>query len=379
MGGPLRVLLLEPWYGGSHRQWADGYAAASSLEVAVVGLPATGWRWRLLGGAAPMAEAAQRVVQERGWKEGPDVVLASGLVDLAQVLGLSRRWLQGRVPLVVFQHESQMVHPAGVGRADHAATDHAATLADWASWLAADAVWFNSDYHRRAVVASVGSWLGSLPGPELSSTEDAVTGRFRVMGLGLELDWLTARRSTPRQSQSCGAGPLILWPHRWEPDKDPDAFGRALQRLERAGLDFGLVLAGEVPAVGDDRRAELARRFSDRVMACGPFDQDTYRYWLGRSDLVVSCAHHDFFGVAVAEAVAAGCTPVVPAGLAYEEVLDDPSVGYPPTRFGTALEQAVRNWAPVDLGPSRWATAVARYAWSIQAPRYDQALAELAD
>ena len=122
-------------------------------------------------------------------------------------------------------------------------------------------------------------------------------------------------------------------------------FGRAIDRLERDGLDFRLVLAGTASPFGDPLRDELAGRHAARVAACGPFTTDDYRSWVARSDIVVSCARHDFFGVAVAEGVAAGCVPVVPDALHYPELLGPAgrSFLYRPGTFGSRLAEVVAN------------------------------------
>ena len=36
----MKILLLEPYCGGSHRAWAEGYAAHSRNEVTLLSLPA---------------------------------------------------------------------------------------------------------------------------------------------------------------------------------------------------------------------------------------------------------------------------------------------------------------------------------------------------
>ena len=58
----MRVLLVEPWLDGSHRQWADGYQRASTATVEVIGLPGERWRWRLRGGALPLAAEVEASV-----------------------------------------------------------------------------------------------------------------------------------------------------------------------------------------------------------------------------------------------------------------------------------------------------------------------------
>ncbi|MFV0258664.1 MAG: DUF3524 domain-containing protein, partial [Acidimicrobiales bacterium] len=144
-----RILLVEPWLAGSHRAWAEGYREASRHDVDLVGLPGRTWRWRMRGGAVPLAAAVDAWVAEHG---RPDALLVSGMVDVAQLVGLARRSLTGPVatPVVVYQHENQLRHATPDG-----AVDTEAALRAWTSWVAADTVLFNSDVHRRAVVDAI--------------------------------------------------------------------------------------------------------------------------------------------------------------------------------------------------------------------------------
>ena len=103
----MRVLLVEPYLGGSHADWAEGLVRHSAHEVLVVGHPGRHWRWRMRGGPVTLAEQAEAVVAEHG---RPDVVLVSGLTDLAAFCGFSRRWL-GDIPVALYLHESQLLHP----------------------------------------------------------------------------------------------------------------------------------------------------------------------------------------------------------------------------------------------------------------------------
>ena len=36
----MRILLIEPYCGGSHKAWAEGYVAHSRHDVALLALPA---------------------------------------------------------------------------------------------------------------------------------------------------------------------------------------------------------------------------------------------------------------------------------------------------------------------------------------------------
>ena len=44
---PLRILALEPYYGGSHRAFLDGLAARSRHAWTVLSMPARKWKWRI--------------------------------------------------------------------------------------------------------------------------------------------------------------------------------------------------------------------------------------------------------------------------------------------------------------------------------------------
>ena len=84
----MRVLLIEPYFGGSHRVWAEGYAAASGHDVTIVSHPARGWAWRMRGAAVTLARQVAEVASD-GYR--PDVVLVSSMVDVA-ALRTARRW-----------------------------------------------------------------------------------------------------------------------------------------------------------------------------------------------------------------------------------------------------------------------------------------------
>lgn len=362
--GSARVWLIEPWLGGSHRAWAEGVATHSRHDVTIIGLPATTWRWRLRAGAAALA-ARIRERAEADPTDRPDVLLISGMVDAAQLLGLTRRWLPADVRVVVFQHESQVAYPTTSG-----AVDDEAVLRNVMSWCAADQVVFNSRFHRDLAITATDRWLDRQSDDSLRAALGSTLGDAAVVPIGIELDPAGGQAAHPIPS----GPPVIVWPHRWEPDKNPDVFGRALRRLVDAGTNFRLVLAGDDPTVGPSARAEVVERFTDHVVAVGPFDRDHYRALLAASDIVVSCADHEFFGVGVAEAVAAGCLPVLPNGLSYPEVIDSrwhEAVLYERGSFGTALADAVETVAARRRPHEGLARTMDRFAWPTIAAHLD--------
>src|SRR6185295_9493603 len=88
------------------------------------------------------------------------------------------------------------------------------------------------------------------------------------------------------------------------------------------GAKLELVLLGEsfeaLPPGAEDLLNELAPMIRRRGFAA---DRADYAGALATADVVVSTARHEFFGISVCEAMAAGCTPFVPRRLAYPELV----------------------------------------------------------
>ena len=64
----MRVLALEPYYGGSHKAFLDEWRSWSRHEWTVLSLPAAKWRWRMRHAPLTLAEQArERVAAGDSW------------------------------------------------------------------------------------------------------------------------------------------------------------------------------------------------------------------------------------------------------------------------------------------------------------------------
>lgn len=294
----------------------------------------------------------------------PDVVLVSDMVNVAALVGLARRSL-GEAAVVLYLHENQLTYPLPEGTV----RDEGYAMANWVSMCAADVVAFNSEHHRSELLAALPGFLRRFPDHRHSALVDDVAERAVVLPVGIDPSLFALDRKND------GGAPIVLWNHRWEYDKDPRAFFAAMEAVERAGVDFRLAIAGQsyqtVPLEFDEAR----RRFADRLVHFGTAPEDEYRRLLARADVVVSTARHDFFGLAVAEAIGAGALPILPQRLSYPELVAPDLADrclYPDGESPTdALVRALsdRPGRERDAGIAR--RHVGRFAWPVLIGAYD--------
>jgi len=167
----------------------------------------------------------------------------------------------------------------------------------------------------------------------------------------------------------------IVWPHRWEHDKDPEAFFSAVETLAAEGLDFEVAVAGQSFAETEPLMAEAGALLGDRLVHLGqPESREAYARLLASADVAVSTAQNEFFGLAMIEACYAGCMPVVPHRLAYPEI-------YPPECcYATAEELVARLRGAVADRPAPGLYRPLAEAFTVDAltPRYADVFTRLA-
>jgi len=304
----LDILCLEPWMGGSHAAFLESWTARSAHRVEALGLAPRHWRWRMR--SAPW-EFARRLLREE--RARPDVLFVSDYVDLPALLGMLPASWAG-VPTIAYFHENQLTYPEAEGtvRDGHLGWTNLVTC------LRADALVFNSEFHASEFRAAGEDFLASLPRPSPRADFKAALDRAVVIPPGI--DW----ESIPLGAG--GSGPLrVLFPHRWEHDKEPLRFLCAAREATGNGVALELVLLGERGGRLPDGLDEELNALAPSIAHNGYADsRDDYLALIGTCDLVVSTASHEFYGIAVAEALAAGCAPLLPARLAYPEVLPRP-------------------------------------------------------
>jgi len=365
----MNILALEPYHGGSHKAFLDGWQQHSRHAWTVLGLNPNKWKWRMRHAAVTFAaEIGKRVAKGEQW----DLVFCSDMLNLAEFLGLTRDALHG-CPAVAYFHENQLTYP--FQHPDE--RDYQFVFTNITTALAANAVWFNSQYHLDEFLAALPAFYRQMPDYRPHETVAQIRQKSSVQPQGIAA--LVARPPRP-------PGPIrILWAARWEYDKDPDMFFEALRLLRARGLAFRLHVLGQQFRQSPPVFAQAEQEFKAQIDTWGyQPSRAAYRAVLARADVAVSTAQHEFFGIGIAEAAVAGAFPLVPRRLAYPEVLAADEPGH--DRFfyeggapelADALAHLARKLEHGDLwdgDPELARRIVQRYTWPELAPRLDAAL-----
>ena len=368
----MRVLALEPYYGGSHRSFLDDWKARSRHDWTLLTLPAYKWKWRMRHAAVTMAAMIRRRARSG---ERWDGVFATDMLNLAELRGLAPRLLRG-LPTIFYFHENQITYPVRVEKE----RDFQFGMTNIISAVAAHRVWFNSHYHRDTFLDAVPPFLNRMPDFRPLEAVDVIRDKAEVRQPGVAC---LTRRSAARP-----AGPLrILWAARWEFDKNPECLFEALERLDEAGVPFRVSVLGEsfreTPEVFERARGRFRGQIEDWGYQSRRSD---YQRALLRADVYVSTALHEFFGIGTVEAMSAGAFPLLPRRLSYPELLDLTPRGAMETHFydgGAAqLARRLRDLSEhLEATGSVWgstrercAELASRFCWSDHAATLDEAL-----
>ncbi|BFM07605.1 hypothetical protein GCM10025791_00560 [Halioxenophilus aromaticivorans] len=273
-------------------------------------LPARHFSWRMRGnsltwglGNYPELEADY------------DLILATSMVDLTALRGF--RPHLAKVPTVVYFHENQFAYPASLLQQGLVEIQ----LTSLYSALVADRVLFNSRYNMDTFLTGGRRLLKKMPDAVPVGLMDSIQNKSHVLPVPLD----DSQGRTRCQSAAGSKVLEIVWNHRWEWDKGPDILLRLVSTLaQRHLLDNSLrfhVIGQQFRRVPKEfEQIELLLVEHQALGAWGYVEsRESYLKLLSQSHMVLSTARHDFQGLALLEAVMAGCIPAVPRRLAYPE------------------------------------------------------------
>ena len=198
------------------------------------------------------------------------------------------------------------------------------------SSLVADIVLFNSKFNMESFLISIETFLKLMPDFRPKNVEEKIRLKSQVLYYPMafidENPFVENRMEVVCNSKNVDLLEEknilhIVWPHRWEHDKDPEVFFNTMFRLSDLGLKFHLSVLGEVFKDVPEIFSIAKDRLGQHIIHWG-YEESRHEYLnvLKLADVVVSTAKHEFFGVAMLEGVWCKCFPLCPDRLVYPEI-----------------------------------------------------------
>jgi len=347
-----RVLILEPYYGGSHKQFLTGVQRCVEADFVLLSLPARKWKMRMQFSAMYFV---QQIIALPAVQQQFDVVLCSTFVDVAVLRALLLsipNWNRKAVVKTYF-HENQIAYPSQ--KKDISMRQFVSI--NFTTALASDSCAFNSHFNLDTFVSGVRRITKFASDMKISESADEIFKKSVILHPGMDYSFIDA---LPPFNKTDGP-PVIVWNHRWEHDKGPEEFFEALYSLQEKGICFRLIVLGESYANMPDCFAEAKEKLQNEIIHFGyAASRKRYAELLSHGDIVISTAKHEFFGISVLEAVRAGSFPLLPKSLSYPELYPKEYL-YSAGTLVQRLERLLRSSTRISEGKSKELTD--RFSW----------------
>ncbi|UCD65771.1 MAG: DUF3524 domain-containing protein [Deltaproteobacteria bacterium] len=304
----MKILVLEPYFGGSHKLFLQGLQQHLPYDFYLLTLPARKWKWRMRLAAPHFAE---KLKKSRG--EQYDRILCSSFVDVSAFRALAPKRFQ-HIPIYTYFHENQFAYPVQI----EDERDFHFGLTNLTTVMASDRVAFNTSYNLDTFLTGAEQMLRICPDMKLDNLVNQLREKAVILHPGIDFSYFPEQGTCSFNPDN---PPVIVWNHRWEHDKNPEYFFGTLYELDQQNVDFRLVVLGQSfqrqPAVFKEAQQKLAHKIDHFGFV---ESREEYIRQLCRADIIVSTATHEFYGISVIEAVRAGCIPLLPNRLSYPEL-----------------------------------------------------------
>jgi len=303
----MKILLLSAYHAQSHQSWCRSLKIMfPEHEWVLLSLPGRYFNWRIRGNALSWSIEQADILSQHY-----DLVLATSMVDCATLSGLNPNL--SHVKWIVYFHENQFSYPVST-KHDHIEPK----MVSLYNALCAEKVLFNSKYNYTSFISGLSAFLDKMPDHVPESTVRIIENKSSVLPVPIDvpIDKAVENKKLTLSSEV----PVLLWNHRWEYDKGPLQLLNVLYELKKRNYKFRLNLIGQQFRTTPKELLEIRKVFSNEIINEGYIKSiENYHEILKSSDIVLSTSLHDFQGLAVLEAVALGCVPIVPERLAYPE------------------------------------------------------------
>ena len=155
----MKILIIEPFFSGSHKTWVESYKKYSQHNIETLTLKGVYWKWRMHGGAISLAKQFNSKFKNTL----PDIILTTDMLNLPVFQSLTKH-LTAKIPTVTYFHENQITYPWSPKDRDiKKQRDHHYGFINYTTALVSDSIWFNSDFHKQSFISGLKKFLKQFP------------------------------------------------------------------------------------------------------------------------------------------------------------------------------------------------------------------------
>lgn len=166
--------------------------------------------------------------------------------------------------------------------------------------MAADHILFNSKFNETSFLENINTFFNKQSDFKIKDLREQIESKCMVLYFPLNFNAMpNDRMNNDELPAGDGNGLHLLWPHRWEHDKNPQLLANALIELNQRQIPFKLSIVGEqfdsYPKCFDEMKEKLA----NEIQHFGYLNRSDYLKCLNEADVVISTANHEFYGVSM--------------------------------------------------------------------------------
>ncbi|XP_022323190.2 tRNA-queuosine alpha-mannosyltransferase-like [Crassostrea virginica] len=249
--GEPRYLLIEPFYGGSHKQLIDLIHKAIP-KCYLVTMTAKKWHWR-------SRVAALYLAQTIPFSSEYKVLFCSSVLNLAELVALR----PDLAPLkkVIYFHENQLVYPVREKKDRDIQHGYNQIL----SSLVADAVVFNSHYNMESFLSSINHFLHVIPDCRPKNLPAQIKPKCRVIHFPLQDQAkLQKERVSPCENQDTGVPGALRSNQDESSDRIPANQNTSVDSLSNKNDSLGRISSNQTTSKGKvlNNHTEASEGFS---------------------------------------------------------------------------------------------------------------------
>ncbi len=300
-----KILLLSTYDAQSHRYWRSQLVSQfPAHQWEILTLKDRYFAWRMGGNALNLKADYDQLLSMQY-----DVLIATSMTDLSTLLGLYPQL--AALPKHLYFHENQFAYPKNKNQQGLLEIQMRSIY----SALAADFLWFNSNYNRSSFIAGVKQLIQQMPDGIPSDLIQSFIAKSSILPVLIDNDCKPLANKTASKKRI-----EVVWNHRWEHDKGPEILLEVMRQcVNKDHIKFHII--GQQFRSTPTAMQKIIENHRSQCLTLGYIEtRAQYIKTLQQADVVLSTAHHDFQGISMLEAAACGCLPVAPNRLVYPEL-----------------------------------------------------------